>query len=359
MRKEYNITILGGDGIGPEVIAQGLKTLDAIEERFYLKFNKTFADFGGAAIEKHGVPLPEKTLEQCLNADAVLLGAIGLPKYDNNPAYPIRPEQGLLELRKRLGLFTNIRPVTSYDSLAALSPLKANRLEGLDFVIYRELTGGIYFGEKALDLEKGEAYDVCRYDRNEISRIARIAFEAAGKRKGKVTLVDKANVLSSSKLWRQTVGEIAKEFPNITLEHLYVDNAAMQIILNPKQFDVILTSNMFGDILSDEASVLSGSLGLLPSASIGEKTALFEPCHGSYPEGAGKDIANPVATILSVAMMLDYLGELDAAESIKKTVEEMFNVSIGTSDLYEEDGMPCSEVGSIIAKNITEHFLAV
>ena len=353
MGKKYNITILKGDGIGPEVVAQGVKVLEAIEERFDLQFHKTYADFGGVAIEKFGQPLPEETLADCLKADAILLGAIGLPKYDNNPAYPIRPEQGLLELRKKLGLFTNIRPVKSYDALADLSPLKSDRLAELDFVIYRELTGGIYFGKKELDLEAGEAYDVCRYDKNEISRIARIAFAAAENRNKKLTLVDKANVLATSQLWRHTVGIVAKDFPNVKLEHLYVDNAAMQIILNPKQFDVILTSNMFGDILSDEASILSGSLGLLPSASIGEKTALFEPCHGSYPEGAGKDLANPVATILSVAMMLDYLQAFEAAQSIREAVNDALNKQEGTIDLFGKDGLSCSTVGNSIAQHIT------
>jgi len=277
-----NIAVLAGDGIGPEVTQQAVKVLNAIAERYEHHFFYKSAEVGAIAIDKTGDPLPKTTLDLCLNADAVLFGAIGHPKYDNDPSAKVRPEQGLLRLRKGLGLFANIRPVATYSSLLHLSPLRPERVKGADFVIFRELTGGIYFGEK----ERGEtsASDLCVYHKFEIERIARLAFAAAMRRRKKLTLVDKANVLETSRLWREVVQQMASEYPEVAVDYMFVDNAAMQMIQWPTQFDVVLTENMFGDILSDEASVIAGSMGLLPSASIGENTALFEPIHGSYPQ---------------------------------------------------------------------------
>ena len=292
-----NIAVILGDGIGPEVTRQSIKVLNAASERFGHAFHYTYGLMGADAIDKTGNPLPDETLGICAESDAILFGAIGHPKYDNDPTAKVRPEQGLLKLRKSLGLYANIRPVTTFPSLHHLSPLKAKQLEDVDFVVYRELTGGIYFGKKELNAEGTEASDLCIYNKTEIERIAHLAFKSAQQRKKKLTLVDKANVLETSRLWRKVVQEVAKSYPEITVDYMFVDNAAMQIIVNPKQFDVILTENMFGDIISDEASVISGSLGMLPSASVGEHTALFEPIHGSYPQAAGKDIANPTGSI--------------------------------------------------------------
>ncbi|MBL7756335.1 MAG: 3-isopropylmalate dehydrogenase, partial [Chitinophagaceae bacterium] len=300
------IAVIEGDGIGPEVTRQSIRVLNAIAESFNHQFEYEYALMGADAIDKTGEPLPDKTLEICLSSDAILFGAIGHPKYDNDPTAKVRPEQGLLKLRKSLQLFANIRPVTTYPALQHLSPLKAKNLEGVDFIIYRELTGGIYFGKKELSADGTQASDDCVYSTDEITRIAQLAFQAARKRRKKLTLVDKANVLETSRLWRKVVKEIATDYPDVELDFLFVDNAAMQIILNPRQFDVVLTENMFGDIISDEASVISGSLGLLPSASVGSGAALFEPIHGSYPQAAGKDIANPRGSTLSAAMLLGH-----------------------------------------------------
>src|SRR6185436_3333975 len=265
-----NIAVIPGDGIGPEVIAQALRVLDAVGEQYGHQFYYNWCLMGADAIDKTGSPLPDQTVTTCLQSDAILFGAIGHPKYDNDPSAKVRPEQGLLRLRKELQLFANIRPVTTYVSLHHLSPLKEKQLRDVDFIIYRELTGGIYFGKKESNADGTEASDLCIYNKNEIERIAHLAFRAAGQRRKKLTLVDKANVLETSRLWRKVVQEIAGQYPDIALDFLFVDNAAMQIIMNPKQFDVMLTENMFGDILSDEASVISGSLGLLPSASVGK-----------------------------------------------------------------------------------------
>ena len=344
------IAVLPGDGIGPEVTDQALRVLRTIEKQFGYTFDYTFADVGAIAIDRHGDPLPEATLEVCLAADAILFGAIGHPKYDNDPSAKVRPEQGLLRLRKSLGLFANIRPVTLYPTLAHLSPLKAEKLVGVDMVIFRELTGGIYFGEKG-KTEDG-AYDHCTYTVLEIERITHLAFAAAQTRRQKVTLVDKANVLETSRLWRSTVQKISAEYPAITLDWMYVDNAAMQLIQNPAHFDVLLTENMFGDILSDEASVLPGSMGLLPSASVGAKTALFEPIHGSYPQAAGQDIANPVAAILSAAMLLDSFQLTEAGDAIREAVRHVLESGIGTADLQMKDVRRCSEVGKMICERI-------
>jgi 3-isopropylmalate dehydrogenase len=330
---KLNITVLPGDGIGPEVTAQAVKTLRAIASEFGHNFSFKYGLMGAEAIDATGSPLPKETLTLCKSSDAILFGAIGDPKYDNDPSAKVRPEQGLLELRKSLGLFANVRPVRAYENLLDKSPLKRENIEGTDISIYRELTGGIYFGEKKVSDDGNTASDLCEYSRMEISRITHLAFKAAQSRKKKVTLVDKANVLESSRLWRKVVTEIGEKYPDVELEFLFVDNAAMQLILNPKQFDVILTENMFGDIISDEASVIGGSIGLLASASIGKKYALFEPIHGSFPQAKNKDIANPIASILSAAMLLEHFGLAKEAKLIQKAVEKSMELGITTPDL--------------------------
>jgi len=352
--KKTNIAVIPGDGIGPEVIEQGIKVLNAVAERFKHRFEYCYADMGACAIDLYGNPLPDFTIETCINADAIYFGAIGHPKYDNDPNAKVRPEQGLLKLRKTLGLYANIRPVTTYDALLDLSPLKRANIEGVDFVIYRELTGGIYFGEKGRKDKGMTAYDVCHYETYEIERIAKLGFEAAMKRRKKLTLIDKANVLESSRLWREVVQKMSKDYPEVEVDYMFVDNAAMQMILYPKQFDVIVTSNMFGDIISDEASVLAGSMGLLPSASIGAETSLFEPIHGSYPQATGKDTANPMATILSGAMLLDSLEMNEEAEVVRTAVAKVLNAGIGTSDLSPDVLYACSEIGDLIASVVLE-----
>jgi 3-isopropylmalate dehydrogenase len=349
-----NIALLPGDGIGPEVLAQAVKCLQAVEETFNHTITFKEAPVGAIAIEKKGTPLPEETLSLCQEADAVLFGAIGDPKYDNNPDAKIRPEQGLLQLRKALGLFANIRPVISHPTLLNKSPLKKEIIAGTDFVIFRELTGGIYFGEKKLNEAGTVASDLCEYSEEEISRIAHLAFKAAKARKKKLTLVDKANVLESSRLWRKVVTRIGESYPEVALDYMFVDNAAMQIILNPTQFDVILTENMFGDILSDEGSVISGSIGLLASASIGDENALFEPIHGSYPQAKDKNIANPIASILSAAMLLEHFGLHEEAWAVKKAVDKSLKKGIVTIDLKSKSQYGTSQVGDFIAHNIVD-----
>ena len=351
---KLNIAVLSGDGIGPEVTQQAIKILNTIAEKYNHTFKYIKANIGAIAIEKTGNPLPEETLASCLNADAILFGAIGDPKYDQNPYAKIRPEQGLLALRKSLGLFANIRPLTTFNGLIHQSNLKEETIKGTDFVIYRELTGGIYFGEKNISEDGKTASDTCTYSINEIDRIAHLAFKAAQKRRKKLTLVDKANVLESSRLWRKRVTELSKQYSNVKLEYLYVDNAAMQLILNPTQFDVILTENMFGDILSDEASVIAGSIGLLASASVGDKTALFEPIHGSYPKAKGKNIANPVAAILSAAMLLEHFNLNDEADDIKAAVNKSIELNISTPDLNLENHFSTANVGSFISDYILD-----
>ncbi|MEO1258076.1 MAG: 3-isopropylmalate dehydrogenase [Bacteroidota bacterium] len=352
-----NIAVLPGDGIGPEVVDQALKVLKSIEARYGHSFSYTFADVGAIAIDRHGDPLPEPTLQVCLDSDAILFGAIGHPKYDNDPTAQVRPEQGLLRLRKSLGLFANIRPVTAFPKLLHLSPLKEEKVKGVDFVIFRELTGGIYFGEKG-KTENG-AFDHCNYTTPEIERIAHLAFQEARKRNGKMTLVDKANVLETSRLWRKVVTDLhAAEYSDIEFDWMYVDNAAMQLIQFPTHFNVVLTENMFGDILSDEASVLTGSLGMLPSASVGAKTALFEPIHGSYPQAAGKDIANPLATILSAAMLLDSFDLKEEATLIREAVRRTLEMGYGTEDIKAEHVCKCSEIGDKVVALINELELA-
>ena len=346
---KLNIAVLPGDGIGPEVTNQAVKALKAIATEFNHSFKFTTADVGAGAIDNHNDPLPEATLDICKSNDAILFGAIGHPKYDNDPTAKVRPEQGLLKLRKELGLFANIRPVKAYDTLLDKSPLKKEIIEGTDISIYRELTGGIYFGEKQLSDDGNTASDLCAYTKEEIERIAHLAFKAAENRNNKVTLVDKANVLESSRLWRRIVTEISKDYKDVELDFLFVDNAAMQMILNPKQFDVILTENMFGDIISDEASVIGGSIGLLASASVGDKYAMFEPIHGSFPQATGKGIANPIASILSAAMLLEHFEMFSEAELIKKAVEKSLKLQISTPDINSKyDNVTTSQVGEFI-----------
>ncbi len=347
MSKLQKIAVLPGDGIGPEVMTQAIKVLKAIEEKYKYRFELKKALIGGKAIDKTGEPLPQSTLQAATEADAVLMGAIGDPKY-SDPTMKVRPEQGLLGLRKALGLFANIRPVRAYNKLIGLSPIKNEIIAGTDFVIYRELTSGIYFGESGRNAENTEAYDVMKYRVHEVERIAHSAFKAAMNRRNQLCLVDKANVLEVSRFWREIVNRISKEYPSVSYSCLYVDNAAMQIILNPSRFDVILTANLFGDILSDEASVIAGSLGLLPSASIGEKHCLFEPVHGSYPEGAGKNIANPIAMILSVGMMLEHFGMNKEAQDIYNAVDHCMEKSIMTEDLNPDVSYSCSQMGDFI-----------
>jgi 3-isopropylmalate dehydrogenase len=351
---KYTIAVIPGDGIGPEVTNQAKKALNAVADVYNHVFLYEEAQMGACAIDAIGNPLPEETLTICKNSDAILFGAIGDPKYDNDPTAKVRPEQGLLRLRKELGLYCNVRPVKAYDTLIANSPLKREIIKGTDIAIFRELTGGIYFGIKELSEDKQVAFDGCSYSVEEISRITHLAFKAAQTRKKKLTLVDKANVLETSRLWRSTVTKIAKEYKDVTLEYLFVDNAAMQIILNPKQFDVVLTENLFGDIISDEASVIGGSIGLLASSSIGNKSALFEPIHGSFPQAKGKDIANPLASILSAAMLLEHLGLHEEADAIERAVEKSLALGITTEDLKGKNkyAASTSKVGDFIADYI-------
>ncbi|MFT5820287.1 MAG: 3-isopropylmalate dehydrogenase [Crocinitomix sp.] len=354
MTKEYTIAVLKGDGIGPEVIAAGLKLLPIIEKQFDLKFQIQEHLIGAASIDVNGIPLTKEVLEHCKTADAILLGAIGDPKYDNSPDLKTRPEQGLLKLRKELGLFANIRPVTAYDALLDKSPLKREIIKGVDLVIYRELTGGIYFGEHGYTPD-GVAYDHCTYSVLEIDRILHLAFKAAEQRKKHLTLVDKANVLETSRLWRKRAQILSEQYPSIQLDYLFVDNAAMQIILNPNQFDVIVTENMFGDILSDEASVIAGSIGLLASSSIGDGVALFEPIHGSFPQGAGKNIANPIAAMLSIALMFDYLKLNKAASAIESAVKFALEQGVRTLEISENNNYGTLEVTEFIVNRLAEN----
>lgn len=352
------ITVLKGDGIGPEVVDQGIKVLKKISEKYSVDVNFDYSAIGGASIDEYGVPLTDETIDMCKASDAVLLGAVGGPKWETIPK-EIRPEAGLLKIRKELNLFANLRPAIMFSELKDASPLKNSLLEqGLDIMIVRELTGGIYFGERHNEIIDGveTAWDIMKYMDYEIERIARVAFEIAKKRDKKLTLVDKANVLDSSRLWRRVVEKMAEEYPDVELKSLYVDNAAMQLVTNPKQFDVIVTGNLFGDIISDEASVLTGSLGMLPSASLGEnKFGLYEPIHGSAPDIAGKGIANPIATIMSISMMLKYtFGMNEAAESINTAVKKALELGYRTADIHEEGKtlLSTSEMGDKIIELI-------
>lgn len=348
---EYKIAVLPGDGIGPEIIAEAVKVLDAVAVRYGHRFLYRYGLIGGAAMRRGMDPYPDETHSICSEADAILFGAIGDPQYDHDPDAKVRPEQGLLAMRKKLGLYANLRPVKMYPELVHFSPLKEDRITGADLLVVRELTGGLYFGEPRELRNNGTlAVDTCLYSVEEIERIAHVAFKMARLRRRKVTLVDKANVLETSRLWRRVVTRMATDYPDVELDFMFVDNAAMQLIINPNRFDVILTENLFGDILSDEASVISGSIGLLPSASIGDRVPLFEPIHGSYPDGAGKNIANPMATILSAAMLLGTgLGLHVEAGAVEAAVEETIRKKILTWDLNRENPAKTSEVGDFIA----------
>jgi 3-isopropylmalate dehydrogenase len=344
-----HIAVLAGDGIGPEIVAEGVKVLKKVGEKFGIQFSFTEGLVGAAAIDAVGDPYPYETHQLCLDSHAVLFGAIGDPRFDNDPSAKVRPEQGILAMRKSLGLYANVRPIFTFKSLIDKSPLKREIVEGAEFVVIRELTGGIYFGEPRGRSEKGDkAFDSSVYTVEEITRVSRYAFELAKKRKangkpGKVTLVDKANVLATSRLWRETVQKMAARDYDAPVEYMFVDNAAMQLVKRPVDFDVVLTENMFGDILTDEASVITGSIGMLPSASIGEKTAVYEPIHGSYPQAKGLNIANPIGTILSAAMMLEYsFDRVDASQAVFKAVETALEQGFGTTDIVSDGKEPLS-----------------
>ena len=355
MANKYNIALIKGDGIGPEIVDEAVKVLDAVASVEDIEFNYNDYLMGGCAVDVFDNPLPQDTISGCLKADAVLFGAIGGPKYDSLPKEK-RPETGLLKLRKSLDVFANIRPAMIFDELTAASTLKEQVIKGVDLVVVRELTGGIYFGEPR-EKKDDVAFNTMIYTRDEIERIAEVAFNQAMKRNKKVTSVDKANVLEVSQLWREVVEEVHKKYPEVELEHMYIDNAAMQMIRDPKQFDVILTGNIFGDILSDAASMVVGSIGLLPSASVGGKVGLYEPIHGSAPDIAGQGIANPIATILSASMMLRDLGEISAANRIENAIKEVLKEGYRTKDLSSFDAkevVSTSEMGSLIAEYATK-----
>jgi len=355
--KNFNIVVLKGDGIGPEIVDEAIKVLDAAGEKFRFKMTYDFQLMGGCALDATGVPLPQETVDACKKADCVLLGAVGGAKWDTLPGY-LRPEAGLLGIRAALGLYANLRPARIFEALKAASPIKEEIIgDKLDIMVIRELTGGIYFGERGRCEKNGEraAFDTEMYTVPEIKRIAKVGFEMAKTRSGKLCSVDKANVLESSRLWRETVMEMAADYPEVELTHMYVDNCAMQLINRPTQFDVIVTSNLFGDILSDEASMLSGSIGMLASASLAEGSfGLYEPIHGSAPDIAGKGVANPLATILSTAMMLKYSFNMpEAAAAIEKAVDEAMK-SMRTPDIYE-DGL--KKVGTVEMGGMVAHLI--
>ncbi|HCS73950.1 MAG TPA: 3-isopropylmalate dehydrogenase [Clostridiales bacterium] len=352
------ITVIPGDGIGPDIIKQAYKVLNRVSGVYQIRFEFQEVLMGGTAIDETGVPLPEESLKLCQNSDAILLGAVGGAKWDTLPGH-LRPEAGLLGIRKGLGLFANLRPAVLFPQLKSASTLKEEVLgDGLDIMVVRELTGGIYFGERGRrDSDSGqEAWDTETYSTKEIERVARVGFEIANKRQNKLMSIDKANILESSRLWREVVIRAAEDYPEVELSHMYVDNAAMQLIRNPRQFDVIVTSNIFGDILSDEASMLTGSLGMLPSASLGEgRLGLYEPIHGSAPDIAGQNKANPIATIMSVAMMLRYsFNREDVAKAIETAVEKVLDQGYRTMDIMQPSmkSVGTEEMGDLIAKEI-------
>lgn len=333
---ELKIAVLAGDGIGPEISAEGVKVMKAICSKFGHQVTFTEALCGAAAIDAVGNPFPEETLKACQDADAVLFSAVGDPRFDNNPNAKVRPEQGLLAMRKQLGLFANIRPVQTFDSLIHKSPLKDELVRGADFVCIRELTGGMYFGEK----KEGDdyAYDTNAYSRHEVERILKVAFEYAQRRRKHLTVVDKANVLASSRLWRKVAQEMAPQYPDVQTDYMYVDNASMRMIQDPKFFDVMVTENTFGDILTDEGSCISGSMGLLPSASTGESTPVFEPIHGSWPQAKGLNIANPLAQILSVAMLFEYFNLKEEGTLIRRAVDASLEANVRTPEIQVAGG---------------------
>lgn len=333
---ELKIAVLAGDGIGPEISAEGVKVMKAICSKFGHQITFTEALCGAAAIDAVGNPFPEETLKACQDADAVLFSAVGDPRFDNNPNAKVRPEQGLLAMRKQLGLFANIRPVQTFDCLIHKSPLKDELVRGADFVCIRELTGGMYFGEK----KEGDdyAYDTNAYSRHEVERILKVAFEYAQRRRKHLTVVDKANVLASSRLWRKVAQEMAPQYPDVQTDYMYVDNASMRMIQDPKFFDVMVTENTFGDILTDEGSCISGSMGLLPSASTGESTPVFEPIHGSWPQAKGLNIANPLAQILSVAMLFEYFNLKEEGTLIRRAVDASLEANVRTPEIQVAGG---------------------
>ncbi|WP_316750816.1 3-isopropylmalate dehydrogenase [Pedobacter gandavensis] len=356
-----NILVIPGDGIGPEVTTWGKAVLEEIAKGFGHDFSYDEALMGHAAIEVTGSPLPDETLEKAQKSDAILFGAVGHAKYDNDPSLQVRPEQGLLKIRKELGLYANLRPILLFDELLNASSIKANILKGTDILFFRELTGDVYFGDKTRSEDKNTASDLMIYHRYEVERIAHKAFEAAMKRRKKLCSVDKANVLESSRLWRETVQNIAKQYPEVETSHMFIDNAAMQLIKDPKQFDVVLTANLFGDILTDEASQIAGSMGMLASASVGESTGFFEPIHGSAHDITGKNLANPLASILSVSLMLEIgFGLLEEAKVIIDTVDQVLKEGYRTGDIADETTNPdqilgTKEMGQLVLKYIAQH----
>ena len=352
---KLNIAVLSGDGIGPEIMKQGVAVLDATAKKYNHEFVYHEAITGVHAIDAVGDPFPDETFKTCMDADAVLFAAVGDPRFDNDPTAKVRPEQGLLAMRKKLGLFANVRPVATFDCLIHKSPLKDELLRGADFVVIRELTGGMYFGEKHQDNDV--AWDTDIYHRNEIERILKVAFEFAERRKKHLTVVDKANVLASSRLWRQIAKEMEPKYPDVTTDYMFIDNASMRVLTEPRFFDVIVTENTFGDILTDETSCITGSMGLQPSASLGEHTPLFEPVHGSWPQAAGKNIANPIAQILSAAMLLEHFGLKEEGAKIREAVTASLDANVRTPEIQVEGGKHygTTEVGQWIVDYINEH----
>ncbi len=352
---KLKIAVLPGDGIGPEISAQGVAVLEAIAQKFGHELTMQTALVGGAAIDAVGNPFPEETYEICKAADAVLFSSVGDLKFDNDPNAKVRPEQGLLAMRKKLGLFANIRPIETFDCLVHKSPLRKELVSGADFICIRELTGGMYFGEK----KEGDdlAYDTCVYTRQEVERILHVAYAYAMRRRRLVTVVDKANVMASSRLWRKVAQEVAQQYPEVTTEYMYVDNAAMRMIQEPTHFDVMVTENTFGDILTDEASCITGSMGLLPSASTGESTPVFEPIHGSWPQAKGKNIANPLAQILSVAMLLEHFNLQAEAQLVRRAVTASLDANVRTPEIQVEGGVHygTKEVGKWIVEWIEKN----
>ena len=354
---KLKIAVLPGDGIGPEVTNESIKVLNCIVRKFNHEVEMNEGLVGAIAIDHNNNPYPDETHKLCLESDAILFGAIGDPKYDNDPKAKIRPEQGLLEMRKKLGLYANLRPTLVFDSLLDMSPIKEERITGTDILFVRELTGGIYFGNRGRKNNDNYAFDTCQYSRDEITRIAKMGFEYAMKRSKKLCCVDKANILETSRLWRETVQAMEKDYPDVTVSYEFVDAVAMRLIQWPSSYDVLITSNLFGDILTDEASVISGSMGLMPSASVGSDNALYEPIHGSYPEATGKKIANPIASILSLSMMLEYTYNLkDESSLINKAVERSLLDGYKTPDLSKgRKSYSTDEVGDYIVKFILDN----
>lgn len=352
---KLKIAVLPGDGIGPEIMKQGVDVLNAIAQKFGHEFTYQEAICGAHAIDEVGDPFPEETFQACMQADAVLFAAVGDPRFDNDPTAKVRPEQGLLAMRKKLGLFANVRPVATFDCLLHMSPLKEDILRGADFVVIRELTGGMYFGEKYQDDDK--AYDTDIYTRPEIERILKVAFDFAMRRRKHLTVVDKANVLASSRLWRQIAKEMEPLYPEVTTDYMFIDNASMRVLTEPTFFDVVVTENTFGDILTDETSCITGSMGLQPSASLGEHTPLFEPVHGSWPQAAGKNLANPVAQILSAAMLLEHFGLKDEGQLIREAVNASLDANVRTPEIQVPGGARygTEEVGAWIVNWINKH----